>query len=142
MTTVQQILSIKGHQVHAIDPDCTVFDALTKMAKENIGSLVVIENGKVVGILTERQYAREIVLKGRTSPTTAVREIMAQNVIAAQPDQTVEDCMAVMSECRIRHLPVVVHDDLVGIVSIGDLVKSVISEQKFAIDELVRYIRS
>jgi len=142
MTTVQQLLSIKGRQVHAIEPDCTVFDALKKMASEDIGSLVVIDDGQLVGILTERQYAREIALKGRTSPTTAVREIMERNVIVTQPDQTVEDCMAVMSGCRIRHLPVVVGDHLVGIVSIGDLVKSVISEQKFAIDELVRYIRS
>lgn len=142
MSTVQQLLSLKGHQVWTIEPDCTVFDALELMAREDIGSLVVMEGDQFVGIVTERHYSRKIALMGRTSPNTRVRDIMETNIVVARPDQTVEECMAVMSECRIRHLPIVEGNELVGIISIGDLVKSVIANQKYTIDELVRYICS
>jgi CBS domain-containing protein len=140
MTTVKHVLDIKGHDVHFIHPDASVFDALKMMAENNIGSLVVLEDGKLVGIITERHYAREIVLKGRKSPGTLVRDIMSPKVICARPDQSVEECMAVMTARAVRHLPVIEHGRLVGIVSIGDMVKSVIGDQKFIIEQLEHYI--
>jgi CBS domain-containing protein len=128
MTTVKHVLDQKGHDVHFIHPDASVFDALKMMAENNIGSLVVLQDGKLVGLITERHYAREIVLKGRTSPGTLVRDIMSTKVICARPDQSVEECMAVMTAKAVRHLPVLESERLVGIVSIGDMVKSVRSE--------------
>jgi len=110
------------------------------MAENDIGSLVVLEDDKLVGIITERHYAREIVLKGKTSPRTLVRDIMLTKVICARPDQSVEECMAVMTARAVRHLPVLEHGRLVGIVSIGDMVKSVIGDQKFVIEQLEHYI--
>jgi len=140
MTTVRQLLAEKGRHVSIIHPDDTVFNAIGKMADEDIGSLAVMDGSKLVGIVTERHYARKVVLKGKTSPTTPVRDIMAKEVIVTQPDRTIEECMAVMTEYHIRHLPVIDGDEVVGIVSIGDLVKSTISSQKFIIDQLVQYI--
>ena len=140
MTTVKHVLDQKGHDVHFIHPDASVFDALKMMAENNIGSLVVLEDGKPVGIITERLYAREIILKGRTSPGTFVREIMSTRVVYARPDQSVQECMAVMTERGVRHLPVFEDERLIGIVSIGDMVKSVIGDQKFVIDQLGHYI--
>ena len=140
MTTVRQLLAEKGRHVSIIHPDDTVFNAIGKMADEDIGSLAVMDGSKLVGIVTERHYARKVVLKGKTSPTTPVRDIMAKEVIVTQPDRTIEECMAVMTEYHIRHLPVIDGDEVVGIVSIGDLVKSTISSQKFIIDQLVLYI--
>ena len=140
MTTVRQLLAEKGRHVSTIHPDDTVFNAIGKMADEDIGSLAVMDGSKLVGIVTERHYARKVVLKGKTSPTTPVRDIMAKEVIVTQPDRTIEECMAVMTEYHIRHLPVIDGDEVVGIVSIGDLVKSTISSQKFIIDQLVQYI--
>ena len=140
MTTVRQLLAEKGRHVSTIHPDDTVFNAIGKMADEDIGSLAVMDGSKLVGIVTERHYARKVVLKGKTSPTTPVRDIMAKEVIVTQLDRTVEECMAVMTEYHIRHLPVIDGDEVVGIVSIGDLVKSTISSQKFIIDQLVQYI--
>ena len=140
MTTVKHVLDQKGHHVHFIHPDASVFDALKMMAENNIGSLVVLEDGKLVGVITERHYAREIVLKGRTSPGTLVRDIMSTKVIYARPDQSVEECMAVMTARAVRHLPVLEGGRLVGIVSIGDMVKSVISDQKFIIEQLEHFI--
>ena len=140
MTTVKHVLDQKGHHVHFIHPDASVFDALKMMAENNIGSLVVLEDGKLVGVITERHYAREIVLKGRTSPGTLVRDIMSTKVICARPDQSVEECMAVMTARAVRHLPVLEGGRLVGIVSIGDMVKSVISDQKFIIEQLEHFI--
>jgi CBS domain-containing protein len=137
MTTVKHVLDQKGHDVHFIHPDASVFDALKIMAENNIGSLVVLEDGKLVGIITERHYAREIVLKGRTSPGTLVRDIMSTKVIYARPDQSVEECMAVMTA---KALPVLERGRLVGILSIGDMVKSVISDQKFIIEQLEHFI--
>ena len=140
MTTVKQVLDQKGGDVHCIHPDASVFDALKMMAENNIGSLVVLEDGKLVGVITERHYAREIVLKGRTSPGTLVRDIMSTKPICAQPDQSVEECMAVMTAKAVRHLPVLERGRLVGIVSIGDMVKSVIGDQKFIIEQLEHFI--
>jgi CBS domain-containing protein len=140
MTTVKHVLDQKGHHVHFIHPDASVFDALKMMAENNIGSLVVLEDGKLVGVITERHYAREIILKGRTSPATLVRDIMSTKVIYARPDQSVEECMAVMTARTVRHLPVLEGGRLVGIVSIGDMVKSVIDDQKFIIEQLEHFI--
>lgn len=140
MTTVRQLIDQKGRHVWSIGPDSTVFDAVKKMADKDVGSLVVMEGEKIRGIITERHYARNVVLKGKTSPATPVREIMETDVIVARPDYTVERCMALMSDKRIRHLPVLDREKLVGIVSIGDLVKSMIGDQKFMIDQLEHYI--
>lgn len=140
MTTIKHVLDKKGHDVHFIHPDASVFDALKLMAENDIGSLVVLEDDKLVGIITERHYAREIVLKGKTSPGTLVRDIMSKKVICTRPEQAVEECMAVMTERAVRHLPVLEHGRLVGIVSIGDMVNSVIGDQKFIIEQLEHYI--
>ena len=140
MTTVKHVLDKKGKDVHFIHPRASVFDALKLMAENDIGSLVVLEDDKLVGIITERHYAREIVLKGKTSPGTLVRDIMSTKVICARLDQSVDECMAVMTARAIRHLPVLEHGRLVGIVSIGDMVKSVIGDQKFIIEQLEHYI--
>ena len=141
MTTVKQLLQEKGREVFSIRPDATVYEAIQKMADLNVGALVVIDNGKPVGIITERIYAREVVLKGRTSPSTTVGTVMWPNPVCAKPEQTVEECMAVMTETRRIHLPVIDRGELVGIVSIGDLVKSVISHHEFTIDQLLHYIQ-
>ena len=140
MTTIAQLLSEKGHTVFSIGPDETVYEALQKMAEANVGCLVVLEDGTLVGIISERDYARNVVLKGRTSPTTHVREIMNTAVLCATPDRTVEECMALMTDRRIRHLPVIDQGQLIGVISIGDLVKSIISDQKFIIDQLEHFI--
>ena len=140
MDTVQQLLDGKGNDVYTIHPDETVLDAITKMAAHDIGSLVVIEDGRPVGIFTERHYARNVFLKGKNSPTTSIREIMSTRIVCATLEQTIEECMAVMIEKRIRHLPVLDNGQLVGIVSIGDLVNSRIANQEFIIDQLTYYI--
>lgn len=140
MTIIQHVLETKGREVQTIDQDASVFDALKLMAEHNIGSLVVLDDGNLAGIITERLYAREVALKGRTSPGTTVREIMTTKVICARLDQSVEQCMAIMTVMGVRHLPVLEQGQLIGIVSIGDLVKSVIGDQKFIIEELENYI--
>jgi CBS domain-containing protein len=140
MTTVRQLLDEKGRTIWSIHPDATVFDAVAKMAEKDVGSLVVMEGEELVGIITERHYARNVVLKGKTSPATSVRDIMERRVVTAQPGQSVDQCLAVMTEERVRHLPVFEEKTLVGIVSIGDLVKSIIGDQKFVIVQLEQYI--
>jgi len=140
MTTLQNLLNKKGADILSVDPNDSVFNAIKKMADNNVGSVVVIEDGRLVGIFTERQYARNIILKGRASPTTPVREVMETEVVCAHPEQTVEECMAIMTEMRVRHLPVLDREELVGIVSIGDLVKSKIADQQFTIERLVEYV--
>ena len=140
MTTVRQLLDQKGRNIWSIHPDAAVFDAIAKMAEKDIGSLVVMEGEELVGIITERHYARNVVLKGKTSPATPVRDIMERHVVIAQPEQSVDQCMAVMSERRVRHLPVFEGKIPIGIVSIGDLVKSIIGDQKFVIVQLEQYI--
>ncbi len=141
MTTVKHLLDKKGRRVHFVRPDASVFDALKIMAEKNIGSLVVLEEEELVGIITERIYAREIALKGRTSSQTSVRDIMSTNVICVRPEQSVEECMAVMAAKTVRHLPVLERGRIVGIVSIGDMVNSIISDQEFIIDQLEHYIQ-
>ena len=141
MITIRQLLDQKGGEICSIHPDATVFDAIRKMAENDIGSLIVTERETLVGIITERHYARKVVLKGRTSPVTPVRDIMDTDIITARPEQSIEECMALMTEKCVRHLPVVEGGRLIGIVSIGDLVKSIISDQRFVIEQLEYYIR-
>ena len=138
--TVKNLLEQKGGTVWTISPDATVFDALAIMAEKDIGSLVVMDGEKLIGIVTERHYSRNVILKGKRSPTTLVKDIMDRNLIHVRPEQTVELCMALMTEKRVRHLPVLEGNKVVGIVSIGDLLKGIISKQKFVIDELEHYI--
>jgi CBS domain-containing protein len=138
--TVKHLLEQKGRTVWAIDPDATVFDALAKMAEKDVGSLVVMDGAELVGIITERHYSRNVILKGKTSPTTLVKDIMERDVIHVQQEQSVELCMALMTEKRVRHLPVLDGTKVIGIISIGDLLKIIISKQKFVIDELEHYI--
>jgi CBS domain-containing protein len=141
VTTVRQVLDQKGQRIWSIAADATVFDAIAKMAEKDVGSLVVMDGDAIVGMITERHYARNVVLKGKTSPATPIRDIMERDVIIARPEQSVEQCMAVMSEKRVRHLPVVDGEKLIGIVSIGDLVKNIVDEQRFTIGQLEHYIR-
>jgi CBS domain-containing protein len=138
--TVKNLLEQKGGNVWTISSDATVFDALAMMAEKDIGSLVVMDGEKLIGIVTERHYSRNVILKGKRSPTTLVKDIMDRNVIYVRPEQTVELCMALMTEKRVRHLPVLEGNKMIGIVSIGDLLKGIISKQKFVIDELEHYI--
>ena len=138
--TVKHLLEQKGRTVWTIDPDGTVFDALAKMAEKDVGSLVVMDCDKLVGIITERHYSRNVILKGKRSPTTLVRDIMERNVIHVRPEQSVELCMALMTEKRVRHLPVLEGKKVIGIISIGDLLGAIISKQQYFIDELEHYI--
>lgn len=141
MKTVAEILKEKGDQtVHTIEPGASVFEAVERMAQKNIGALLVLEHGRIVGMLTERDYARKVVLMARSSKDTPLREIMTTAVIYVRPEQTSEECMALMTERRVRHLPVIVEGELAGLISIGDLVKGIISEQKFIIEQLQHYI--
>ena len=141
MTAVADILKSKGHAVvHAIEPDDSVFQALQRMADKGIGALLVMQGDEVVGIVTERDYARKVALNGRSSALTLVRDVMTTSVMFVKPSQTSEECMALMTDNRLRHLPVMEGSRLVGLISIGDLVKDIISEQKFVIDQLAQYI--
>lgn len=141
MTTVAEILKSKtSSMVYAIAPTATVYDALRLMADQGIGSLLVKEADVIVGIFTERDYARKIALLGRTSAQTRVHDVMTTSVLCVHPVQTSEECMQLMTSKRLRHLPVMDNDQVVGIVSIGDLVKDIISEQKFLIEQLEHYI--
>ena len=142
MTNLNTLLDGKGHNVWSVHPDDTVLDAIKLLAEKDIGALIVIENDKPVGIFTERDYARKVYLKGKSSLDTAVRDIMVSPVICVSPDQSVNECMALMTKKRFRHLPVVTGDKLVGMLSIGDLVKSVIDDQKFEIEQLEHFIHS
>jgi CBS domain-containing protein len=141
MSNVTHILNSKhDHTLHTITPTASVFEAVRLMAEKNIGALVVLEGEKVVGMITERDYARTIVLMERSSKTTAVRDVMTTPVMYVLPGQTSEACMALMTEHRLRHLPVIDKGKLIGLISIGDLIKDVVSEQKFTIEQLQHYI--
>jgi CBS domain-containing protein len=140
MKTVRQLLQAKGYDIWSTTSNTSVYDALTLMADKGVGALLVLEGEKLVGIISERDYARKVILKGKRSINTPVREIMTSKVFYVRPEQTVEDCMALMTEERVRHLPVLADDRLIGIVSIGDVVKTIISEQEFLIEQLERYI--
>jgi len=140
MRLVQDILQEKGSDVYCVGPDATIFEAVQQMADKGVGAMLVMENGKPVGIVTERDYARKVALEGRSSRQSLVREIMSTRVLCVNPQRTIEDCMALMTDKRARHLPVVDHKNVIGVISIGDLVKAVIAEQKFVIDQLHDYI--
>ena len=140
MKLVQHLLDRKGTEVISIERAASVFDAIKLMADRGVGALLVMEDGRITGIVTERDYARKVILKGRSSETTRVEEIMTAEVITASTKQTVAECMTLMTEKRIRHLPVVDDDGLVGLISIGDLVQAIISDQQTAIEQLESYI--
>jgi len=140
MTTVRQLLDQKGSQVWSIPPDATVYDALRLLAERDIGALLVIQREDLVGIISERDYARKVILQGKSSMKTSVREIMTERVIFVEPDHSLEEVMALMTDKHLRHLPVLEDDQVVGLVSIGDLVKAKIADQSFIIEQLERYI--
>ncbi len=140
MKTVNDLLRAKGHALWSIGPEATVYQALELMAQKDVGALVVLERGALAGILSERDYARKVILHGKSSRETPVREIMTRHVITVGPQQTLVDCMKLMTDHHIRHLPVVVDGELAGLVSIGDVVKGIISEQEFMIEQLEKYI--
>jgi len=141
MKTVRHVLDVKGSEVYTIGPDASVLQALERLAEKDVGALVVTEtDGRIVGMLTERDYARKVALLGRLSRDTPVRDIMTREVICVAPEQQVDTCMALMTRKRFRHLPVVVDQRLSGIVSIGDVVKAIMDEQQFAIEQLEHYI--
>ena len=142
MTTVQQILNEKGHQILSVDPDASVFDAIQEMTDKDVGALLVVENNRLLGLFTERNYTRNVILKGKSSPKTPVRDVMTSPIMTARPQQSVSECMAVMTEKRVRHLPVLEDSNLLGIISIGDLVKSIIADQQFTIEQLEQYIHN
>jgi CBS domain-containing protein len=140
MKLVQHLLDAKGADVVSVDEDTSVYDAIALMAECSIGSLLVMQGEELKGIVTERDYARNVILKGRSSETTSVGAIMSTILITAKPEQTVDECMALMTEKRIRHLPVVAGNRVIGVISIGDLVQAIISDQQEAIEQLENYI--
>jgi CBS domain-containing protein len=139
---VNDILKVKGNDIWSIRSDATVYDALQMMAEKGVGALIVIDDGNIAGVISERDYARKVVLQGRSAKNTPIKDIMSANVVFAQLGQEVESCLALMTNKRIRHLPVMDGSDLVGVVSIGDLVNAIINEQQFMIEQLERYITS
>lgn len=140
MKTIKQLLESKGASVFTIGPEDSVFEALQLMAQKDVGALMVVSDGKIVGLLSERDYARKVILKGVTSRDSKVRDIMSSRVVYLRPNQTVEECLALMTEKRCRHMPVLDGDTLLGVVSIGDAVKAIISEKEFMIEQLENYI--
>jgi len=140
LDTVEQVLDAKGRDVYSVSPAASVFDALQLMADKNIGALLVLDAGKLAGIFSERDYARKVILKGKASKQTQVREIMSSRVLCVGLKHTMPQCLALMSDKRLRHLPVWEGGKAIGVISIGDAVGAVISEQKFIIGELERYI--
>ena len=142
MHTLRQLLGNKAAEVYSVAPNDSVIDAIRLMAQKGVGAVLVMEGAELVGIVSERDYARKVVLHGRSSADTAVREIMTAEVVTVGLQQTVAECMHIVTEHRIRHLPVKNGDEVVGVISIGDLVKAVIEDQKVHLDELQRYIAS
>ena len=141
MMTVRQLLERKGTEIWSIAPDASVFDAIQLMAEKGIGALLVIDKGELVGIISERDYARKVILKGRSSKQTPVQDIMTEKVLYVPPSRSLEECMALMTERRIRHLPVIDEGRLAGVFSVGDVIKAMISEQEFIIEQLESYIK-
>lgn len=142
MGTVRNILQTKGSAVYTVSPESSVYEALEELENNNLGSLVVVENGKLIGIFTERDYARKVILKGRSSRDTHVKDIMTERPLFVSPDTSIDACMQLMSSKFIRHLPVLDNDQLVGVISIGDVVKYIINEKDFIIENLEHYIVS
>lgn len=142
MKTVTQLLQAKGREIHSIGPDARVIEALKLMAEKDVGALVVMDGGRLAGVISERDYARKVILHGKSSHDLLVREIMTGKVVTVHPGQTVEECMALMTAKHIRHLPVTDGERLAGVLSIGDLVKEVIAEQEATIRQLESYIHS
>jgi len=142
MKTIQELLNSKGSDIFSVQRDETVFAALHVMAEKRIGALVVLDGEKLAGILSERDYARKVILEGRASSDTKVSEIMTSHVVCGRPNQTIEECLGIMSEKRVRHLPIMESKNLVGMVSIGDLVKAIIADQQFQIEQMEHYISS
>lgn len=142
MKTVKQLLDIKGPQVWSISPEASVFEAIQRMAEKEVGALLVMQAEKLIGIISERDYARKVILKERSSQQTPVKDIMTTRVIYAHSSQPIDECMALMTEKRIRHLPIMDGEALQGIISIGDLVKAIIEDQQFIIEQLEHYISS
>ncbi len=140
MKTVREILDAKGYEVWSVDAGSSVFDALKMMADKNTGAVLVVEDDKPAGIMTERDYARKVMLHDKDSRETPVRDIMVWNPVCVRPEQSLEDCMKLMTTKRFRHLPVIENDRLIGMISIGDVVKAVISDQQFVIEQLEHYI--
>ena len=140
MKLASDILRSKGQEIWVVKPDDTVFDSLRRMAQKEVGALLVMDGDKLVGIVTERDYARKVILEGKSSKDSAVSEIMTRRVLCVSPDRTIDECMALMTDKRVRHLPVLDHKKVVGVLSIGDLVKAMISEQQVLIDQLQHYI--
>jgi CBS domain-containing protein len=138
--TVSSILSNKGRQIWSIEPEATIFDAIAMMAEKSVGALMVCAGGRLLGIISERDYARKVILQGKSSKDTLVREIMTDSIITVTPAHTVDDCMRIITDHRVRHLPVLEDDRLVGMVSIGDLVRTIIAHQAETIDHLHAYI--
>ncbi len=142
MRTIQHILQEKDSVIWSVTPSMTVYEALSLMSEKNVGAVLVMENDELVGIFSERDYARKVVLKGKSSREMPVREIMTAKVVYIRPEQTAEEAMAVMTNRHIRHLPVIENDQLLGLISIGDVVKAIISEREFIIEQLENYISS
>ncbi len=140
MKTVKDILDSKGYEIWSVKPDATVFEAVKLMAERGVGSLLVMDGDKLIGIVTERDYARKIILEDKSSKNTAVADVMTRKLLCATPDRTIDECMALMTDKRARHLPVLEHKRVVGVVSIGDLVKAMLNEQQVLIDHLQHYI--
>jgi len=140
MKQISDLLNHKGRDIWSLSPDATVYEAIDQMAQKGVGALLVMEGEKLVGIVSERDYARKVILKGKASRETQVHEIMSSPVICARPNLTVEQTMALMTENRVRHLPVVVEEKVVGVISIGDVVRGIIDDQEFHIHELTKYI--
>ena len=138
--TVSSILNNKGRQIWSIEPEATIFDAIAMMAEKSVGALLVCSGGKLAGIISERDYARKVILQGKSSKDTLVREIMTDSVVTVSPNHTVDDCMRIITDHRVRHLPVLDNDRLVGMISIGDLVRAIIAHQAETIDHLHAYI--
>lgn len=140
MRTIKQVISTKGHEVASIDPNANAIDAIKQMTAKNIGSMLVIEQGKVLGIISEKDFSKNVIMQDRLNEVVHVREVMSTPVVAVKPEQSIEEGMSIMTEKRVRHLPVMQGDELVGLVSIGDLVKAIIAEQQYTIKQLENYI--
>lgn len=141
MATVRDMLRTKGTDIWSVAPDTTVYDALKLMAEKNIGAVLVMDADNLMGILSERDHARKVALHGKTAADTPAREIMTERVMCVRPEETAEQCMALMTEKKVRHLPVIEDDQLAGMISIGDVVKATIEQQEFIIEQLEHYVR-